>query len=135
METATETGAEISYSNLVRANRERVYDAFATAESLDAWFTDGATVDARPGGEIHFIWKDWGPDHLTQEFAGDVVEAVRPERFVYRWYGEPGKFTTVEIVLQQREDGTVVKLREYGYPATLEGYKGILEAGARPSPS
>ena len=39
-------------ATLVRAPRELVYDAFTRAEVLDAWFTTGAEVDPRPGGEM-----------------------------------------------------------------------------------
>ncbi len=51
---------EIKQSTFIRANPEKVYDAIATAEGLDSWFTDGSEVDARPGGRIKFVWKDWG---------------------------------------------------------------------------
>ena len=41
---------EIRQSTLVRAKPEKVYDALTTGEGLDAWFTVGSEVDARPGG-------------------------------------------------------------------------------------
>src|SRR2546425_7519824 len=53
---------EAEAKTFVQASPERVYDAFATAEGLDGWFTRGAKVDARPGGELLFGWKDWGAD-------------------------------------------------------------------------
>src|SRR3990172_3918592 len=61
---------EIRHSTLVRASPEQVYDAFTTAEGLDGWFTSGAEVDPRPGGEIRFRWVDWGPDRVTDEDGG-----------------------------------------------------------------
>lgn len=48
----------IEYATLIRAQAERVYDAFATADGLDAWFTTGASVDARPGGSIMFRFEN-----------------------------------------------------------------------------
>ncbi|MHC4094412.1 MAG: SRPBCC family protein [Planctomycetota bacterium] len=57
----------VDFKILVRAGPERVYDAIATTEGLNGWFTDGATVDARPGGRIHFRWTDHGVDHYAGE--------------------------------------------------------------------
>ncbi len=104
----------------IKAPREKVYDAFATAEGLDRWFTRGSRVDARPGGALLFRWVDWGAEKdITADVPGKVLEAKRPERFVYEW-GEPGSESTVEIVLEAREGGTLVRLREYGF-RRLEG--------------
>lgn len=46
---------EIRMATLVRAPRERIYDALTQAAELDAWFTSGAEVDPRPGGEM--LWR------------------------------------------------------------------------------
>jgi uncharacterized protein YndB with AHSA1/START domain len=43
-----------------------------------------------------------------------VIEAKRPERLVFEW-GEPGSESTVEIIFEAREGGTLVKLREFGF--------------------
>ena len=75
--------ADIRHATFVRAHRERVYDLFATAEGLDAWFATGADVDARPGGSMVWRWKDWGPDRVTTVADGQVLEALRPDRFVF----------------------------------------------------
>lgn len=113
---------DIVVTTLVRAPRERVYDALAQAEELDAWFTTGAEVDARPGGEMVWRWVDWGPDAYTGEDRGPVLEARRPERYVFRWQARLGG-TTVEIDFDEHPDGTVVRLREHGYPDTPEGWE------------
>ncbi len=114
----------ISHDVLIRAERERVYDALTTSEGFDSWFTTGASIDARPGGQIILRWKDWGPDHITAEDGGPVLEAIRPERFVFQWHpGNPGYTTTVEITLEPDERGTIVRLREHGYHNTPEGRK------------
>jgi uncharacterized protein YndB with AHSA1/START domain len=62
---AQELDLEIRHAVLIRAAAEEVYDALATASGLDSWFTTGTSVDARPGGEIHFRWREWGPDRVT----------------------------------------------------------------------
>ena len=113
---------DIRVTILVRAPRERVYDALTRAEELDAWFTTGAEVDARPGGEMVWRWVGWGPDAYTGEDRGPVLEARRPERFVFRWQAVLGG-TTVEVDFEAHADGTLVGLREYGYPDTPEGWE------------
>lgn len=41
---------------LIRATRERVYDAMTTSEGLDGWFTEGTIVDRKSGGEMTLKW-------------------------------------------------------------------------------
>ena len=121
----------LSTSILIRAGIGRVYDAFTTAADLDAWFTDGAEVDARPGGSIHFRWKDWGPDHYTGEDGGPVVEARRPELFEFRWHPVgPDVDIAVRIELIEVPEGTIVRLTDSGYPDTERGRTRQLECAA-----
>jgi len=110
-------------ATLVHAPRDRVYDALTGAEELDAWFTTGAETDPRPGGEMVWRWVDWGPDRVTAEDRGPVLEARRPERYVFEWQSRLGG-TTVEVDFEEHPEGTVVRLREYGYPDTSEGWAG-----------
>ncbi|MEW6211523.1 MAG: SRPBCC domain-containing protein [Acidobacteriota bacterium] len=112
---------------LVRATPERAYDALATADGLDGWFTTGASLDAREGGRIDFRWKDWGVDRYTGENGGPVLEARRPERFVFQWRVDSDSYnTTVEITFKQVEEGTVVHLIESGYEDSPTGLKDLL---------
>lgn len=105
---------EVKQTTWIRAPREKVYDAFATADGLNSWFTTGARVDARPGRTMLFRFVDWGAEKVNVEFPGRVIEAQRPSRFVYEW-GESGKESTVEIDLEERDGGTLVRLREHGF--------------------
>lgn len=121
----------LATSILIRADIDRVYDALTTVEGLDAWFTDGAEVDARPGGRIHFRWKDWGPDHYTGEDGGPVVEARRPDLFEFRWHPVgPDSDIAVRIELFEVSEGTVVRLTDTGYPDTPAGRVKQLECAA-----
>ncbi len=125
--------AEIRQTTLVRATPEEVYDALATGEGLDAWFTSGSEVDARPGGSITFRWKDWGPDKYTTEAKGPVLEAERGKRFVFQWYpdsGNPELATTIEIDLKSVDEGTIVRLREYGHENTPTSLAALAECAA-----
>ncbi len=122
---------EIRQNTLVRAKPEKVYDALATGEGLDAWFTVGSEVDPRPGGKIVFRWKNWGPDKYTNDAPGTVVEATRPERFVFQWKADnPSYSTTIEMDFEEVEEGTVVRLREHGYQDTPSGRAAMLECAA-----
>ncbi len=119
---------EVQCSILIHAPAEQVYDAFATAEGLDGWFTHGSTVEAHPGGEIRLRWKDWGPDSYEGEDGGPVLEAQRPRRFVFQWHTDnPSYATTVEFDIEPHEKGTVVKAREHGFEDTPSGRRKLLE--------
>jgi uncharacterized protein YndB with AHSA1/START domain len=119
---------EIRQTTLMQASPEDVYDALTTAKGLDSWFTEGSEVEAHPNGKIIFRWKDWGPDKITVEDTGVVLEAVRPTRFVFQWHGGgTSYFTTVEIDIESTGEGTLVKLREHGYQNTPEGRHGIFD--------
>lgn len=121
------TDRKVTFSTLVRAEPERVYDAIATADGLDGWFTTGASVDTRAGGKINLRWKDWGLDHYTGENGGPVLEAKRPERFVFQWKADSGLYdTTVEINFESVNEGTVVHLIEYGYEDSPIGMQDFL---------
>jgi uncharacterized protein YndB with AHSA1/START domain len=58
---------ELRRATFIRAPIERVYPLIATAEGLDSWFTSGASLEPRPGGEIVYRWKGWGADRITTE--------------------------------------------------------------------
>ena len=126
-------------ATLVRAPRDRVYDAFATAKGLDGWFTSGATMEPRAGAAFVWRWKEWGPGRVTTEAHGDVLEARRPERLVLRWDPGDGSRTRVEFDFVEDPRGTVVRMRETGFRDTPRGRKILVTTaggwGEEPSPS
>lgn len=118
---------DIRHSTLIRADPLRVYQALTTSEGLDAWFTTGASVNAHPGGEIHFRWVNWGPAHLTTEDGGPVLEAIPGSHFVFQWHPDlPDYATTVEINLAKIEGGTIVSLHEHGFADTASGITAMI---------
>jgi uncharacterized protein YndB with AHSA1/START domain len=122
---------DIRHSTLVNAEPERVFDAFTTAGGLDGWFTNGSSVDPRPGGEIRFRWVDWGPDRINGEDGGPVLESKRPERFVFQWFPDgPPYPTTVEVDFERVPQGTIIRLREHGYRDTPSGRRACLDCAA-----
>jgi uncharacterized protein YndB with AHSA1/START domain len=116
---------------LIRAPPKRVWDALATSRGLDAWFTAGAEVDARPGGSIRFRWRGWGPDRVTGEDGGPVLEAETQRRLVFQWRPDsPDYATTVRIELEEAGGGTVVRVHEDGYRDTPSGRRAQLDCAA-----
>jgi uncharacterized protein YndB with AHSA1/START domain len=123
--------AEIRQKTLVRAPPELVYDAVATAEGLDSWFTKGSELEARPGGKIVFRWRKWGPDKWDHDSTGEVLEAKRPYRFAFQWRPDtPSYATTIEMDFEAVEEGTVIRLREFGYHDTPSGRAALMECAA-----
>lgn len=119
----------IRQRTFIAASPERVYDTITSAKAWDEFFTTGMELDPRPGGVCSFAWKDWGPDKYTVKVLGKVVEAKRPELFVFQW-GAEGKATTIRVELAAVEDGTVVTLTEEGYRDTPDGRAMIVECAA-----
>jgi len=104
---------EVRFDTIVRADREKVYDAIATAEGLDGWFTTGTELDPKPGGALILRWQDWGVEKFTGEITGSVVELRPPDRFAFRWPVDSGGYmTTVTIDIEDHEEGCVVRLVE-----------------------
>ena len=118
----------IKQATYIAAKPERVFDTITSAAGWDAFFTTGMSLDPRPGGAIVFRWKDWGPDCYSVEAPGEVVEIVRASRFVFQW-GTKMR-TTIEIDLSAEHGGTVVRLKEFGYPDTHEGRAMMLECAS-----
>lgn len=72
-----------------------------------------------------------GPDRVTTEDGGPILEATRPRRFVFQWSPDnPSYTTTVEIDLEPVHDGTIVRLKESGYHHTASGRKAMLRCSA-----
>ena len=118
---------EVRFDTMVRAEPENVFDAIATAEGLDGWFTSGTTLEAEPGGLLVFRWKDWGVEKFTGEMTGDVVEVERPMRFSFRWPVDSGGYmTTVVIDIEAHEEGSVVRLVEGVYEDNDVGIQDML---------
>ncbi|NHJ41410.1 MAG: SRPBCC domain-containing protein [Asgard group archaeon] len=115
----------ILHKVLIKAPREKVYDAMTTAKGLDGWFTTGSVIERKEGGKLIFRWKDWGVDKLTTEAICPIIEVKVPERFVFKWWDD--HYTTVEMDFEEVSDGTIVSVRETGYQDTKEGHRRCLE--------
>jgi uncharacterized protein YndB with AHSA1/START domain len=106
----------ISHCTFIAAAPETVYDALATAEGLNGWFTTGTEADPREGGRIVFRWHGFGVNRVDMEDHGPVLAAERGRRFTFQWHpAGPARPTTVDIRLAPWGQGTRVELRESGY--------------------
>src|ERR1700730_401438 len=125
--TMSEPESEIRHSVLIRAPREKVWSALTTADGIDGWWgTRGSEIDLRPGGKLTLRWCNWGPDQAINADRDCVVlEVARPKRFVFRWGPAAESMTTVEFDLEEREGGTLVRLREHGFAPTPDGRKSL----------
>ncbi|MEW6129366.1 MAG: SRPBCC domain-containing protein [Acidobacteriota bacterium] len=117
---------KVSFQILVRATPERVYDAMATREGLNGWFTADSLIEA-PDGKLFLRWENWGVEHYTGESHGKVLEARRGKRFAFKWPVDIGNYlTTVEIDFEPANEGTIVRLIEYGYEENADKLQNML---------
>jgi uncharacterized protein YndB with AHSA1/START domain len=122
---------EIQQSTLVKAPIEKVFDTFTQAEQFNIWFTRETEIDLKPGGLIVFRWRDWGPDKVNLDAKAYVVAVDRPRKFVFKWHGDNKSYwTTIETKFETVDEGTIIRLREFGYEDTPSGRRGILECAA-----
>jgi len=117
----------VDFRVLVRVPIERVFNALATAEGMNEWFTQGAEMRPEPGGEIIFRFKDHGVDNYTGEFPGKVFEYHPPSRYVFQWESDSrGTFTTATFSFMTVKDGTLVRVQETGFKDDDDGMQDLL---------
>lgn len=109
------TGIDVSREILIRASPETIFRFLTDATELLKWIGLNATLVPKPGGI--FRLSPNGRDVIRGEF----LEVVPYSKVVFTWgYEDPGEdrppagSTTVEITLEPREDGTLVRLRHAG---------------------
>jgi len=120
---------KIKQRTFIAASPDKVYNTITSAQKWDEFFTTGMELDPQPGGVCTFSWKDWGPHKYTLKAPGKVIEAKRPDLFVFQW-GKEGKETTIRMELSAEDKGTVITLTEDGYEDTPEGRASILECAS-----
>ena len=119
---------KIKQATFIQRTPQEVFDAITSAEVWNAFFTHSSTLDPKPGGAFIWRWKDWGPDRYTLEVPGSVIEAIRPERFVFEWGSDNP--TRISIVLSEQSGGTVLRLTEQGHNNDSKGRAMALECAA-----
>ena len=100
-ESAAPTLEHVTY---IDAPVERVYETLTTAAGWDAWFTNGTTLEAAPGGQIRLRWVNFGAERMTTDDGGPVLEVQQNRKFAFQW--QPGRVaTTVSFELETRGAG------------------------------
>jgi uncharacterized protein YndB with AHSA1/START domain len=100
----------------ISAPAEVVYRHLTTVEGLKRWIATDATVEAVPGGALRWTHENGAT------MSGWFVELEPPRRlvFAYGWEGDlmgvPPGSTTVEIVLDEREGSTLLRLTHRDVP-------------------
>ena len=122
---STETSQKLEITRVIRADRERVFRAWTTAEEMMKWSCpEGATVvevasDPRPGGSYHITMKIDEETTLTARGAYRAVEP--PERVVYTWDWDDEEHavgeTLVTVEFRDLGDATEIRLVHDLFPA------------------
>lgn len=117
------TNNSLTLTRLVKAPRERVFDAFTKAEALMQWFgpkgltVPVATLDVRAGGRYRL---EMHGDEGIYALRGEYREVVPPEKLVFTWVWEqgsiPGVETLVTITFAPRGKHTELTLVHSGIP-------------------
>lgn len=110
------TADVLEVQQYVDAPPDIVFNFLSDPAEFVKWQGVAARFDVRPGGEF---WLDVINGDIA---AGEFVEIDPPSRLVFTWGWEVGQSsvppgtTTVEIDLEPRGEGTVVRLRHHGLP-------------------
>ena len=106
----------VSYEFSIAAPVEAVYRLLTTVDGLKRWIAADAVVDPSPGGELRWTHENGAT------MIGRFIELDEPRRirFAYGWEGDlmglPPEASTVEIELEPRPGGTILRLRHQGIP-------------------
>jgi glutathione S-transferase len=131
---------DLTLKRVIRAPRERVFDAFVKPEMMKAWMCPRGMsmpeceADARVGGRYRVTMRSRDREEFTA--AGTYREVERPERLVYtwQWQGEamPNIETLVSVSFRATPEGTEVVMHHSGFPdaamceSHLGGWNGCL---------
>lgn len=120
-------GSRLEIRRVIRAKRERVYDAWTRPELIERWFAPGnmtvpsATCDLREGGkyriEMQGALEAWMAERPNEDrsyrtaASGRYVRIVPNELLVFTWKGDWNpEETLVTVSLRDVEGGTELSL-------------------------
>jgi uncharacterized protein YndB with AHSA1/START domain len=112
------TAPQVELTVHIAAPPEAVWELWTVPERICEWWGIKAQLDPTPGGIMRVTLAVGGV------MAGRYVELDQPHRLVFRfgWEATPGapavspESSTVEVLLEAHEDGTLLTLRHYGLP-------------------
>ncbi|WP_197387564.1 SRPBCC domain-containing protein [Ralstonia pseudosolanacearum] len=118
---------ELEMTRLIRAPRERVFDAFTDQAALAAWHCPRgmsvleASADPRVGGRYRVVMG--GRDGSRHIAVGEYQTLDRADFLAYTWAWESGSMppdlkTLIEVTLTDQDGGTRLHMRHSGFPDT-----------------
>jgi glutathione S-transferase len=119
--TTTAAPPSLQVRRLIRAPRQRVFDAWTKADELKAWHAPGpltvsfAEIDLRPGGKYRIHMRE--PDGNEHRVSGEYREVDPPNKVSYTWGWDgdhPVKDSLVTLEFFERGDATEVVLTHSG---------------------
>ncbi|HEX3956082.1 MAG TPA: SRPBCC domain-containing protein [Trebonia sp.] len=119
--------AAIRHSALVRAKPSEVFAVLSTGSGWSSWFTSEAVFEARPGGAVRFVWRNWGPDAIDVTDQGSVLAAEPDHSLVFTWGDPPSR---VSIVIDPCDRGCIVRLTEDQLPPGEAGIERLADCAA-----
>lgn len=127
----TQSQTRLQVSRVIKAKREKVFEAWIKPELMAKWFCPqdlkvaDVTADAKVGGKYHIAMKD---THKTFITFGTYKEIVPNKRLVFTWeWEEPDQAESVVTVdFEDRDGGTEVTVTHERY-VDIQGEKGHLE--------
>src|SRR4051812_23854689 len=94
----------IHHQTYIRADAQRIFDLLTSAEGWDAWFTHGTSLDLE-AKQITLRWREFGPQKLTLEDGGPILDYQPPRRFSFEWSPLKGNPTRVTMVVTPVDEG------------------------------
>lgn len=124
----SEDDLEVRLEIRINASPKMVFTLLTDPAHMRIWLAEFVDADARPGG----VFRISGPVGVSIE--GTYLEVLPDRKVVFTWGGvegvKPGQ-STVEFLLEQDGNGTLVRLRHYRLPqgATESHRRGWMESG------
>ncbi len=145
----TATSTQLEVSRIIRADRERVFDAWTDPTKIMAWWGAGgvtcpeAEMDVAEGGTYRIA--NLTPSGETMWISGTFSEVEPPSRLSYTWAMEPideaTQHSNVDVSFEKTPDGTLVTVVHTrlasqeardthlaGWNGCLDGLDALLEA-------
>jgi uncharacterized protein YndB with AHSA1/START domain len=112
--------ADIFHHFPIKASRQQVFQAIATPEGLDAWWTKRSSGNPVEGAEYE-LW--FSPEHdwraVVSRCVPDSEFELEMTRAQEDWLG-----TRVGILLNEKDGVTEVRFHHTGWPESNEHYRG-----------
>lgn len=134
---SSQSAPKVVVKRIVRADPERVFDAWTNPEIMNKWYVGGkghskSTVDLRIGGAFtNEMFVENSTCNATTEgtlksymHQGEYLEIDRPNRLVFTWNSPSVQNTKVRIDLRKVDGGTEVTItHELQSPNGCKGHE------------